>query len=100
MLTIQQIRDTIADYFKDRPVKRVYLFGSYARGEATENSDVDLLVEYDEREKSLSLFDVLGFKIGLEEILRHDVELVENIVRFEGFRKFVNKDKFQIYPEC
>jgi predicted nucleotidyltransferase len=32
MLTVQQIKDTVTDYFKDKPVKSVYLFGSYARG--------------------------------------------------------------------
>ncbi len=43
MLTIQQIKDTVTDYFKDKPVEKVYLFGSYASGEAKEESDVDLL---------------------------------------------------------
>ena len=87
MLTIQQIKDTVADYFKDKPVKKVYLFGSYARGEATESSDVDLLVEYDESKKRLSFFDTLRFKIGLEEQLHHDVELVEEEVLFQEICK-------------
>lgn len=58
MLTIGQIKRTVTDYFKDKPVKRVYLFGSYARGDADENSDVDLLVEYNDKEKTVSLFDI------------------------------------------
>lgn len=37
----------IQDYFKTQPVLKAYLFGSYVRGEATEESDVDLLVELD-----------------------------------------------------
>ncbi len=45
MLTTEQIKQTVSEYFKDKPVKKVYLFGSYARGEADENSDVDLLLE-------------------------------------------------------
>ena len=98
MLTIQQIKDTVAGYFIDKPVKRVFLFGSYARGEAIEGSDIDLLIEYDESKARLSLYDVLRFKIGLEEKLQTAVELVEEAYLYEGFRKSVNRDKCQIYP--
>ena len=37
----------IADYFKTQPVLKAWLFGSFARGEETEDSDLDILVEYD-----------------------------------------------------
>jgi len=98
MLTIQQIKQTVTDYFKDKPVRKVYLFGSYARGEASEKSDVDLLVEYDDSKKRLSLFDVLRFKVSLEEKLHNNVELVEEGLLFEGFKFLIEKDKIQIYP--
>ena len=98
MLTIPQIQKTVADYFKDKPVKSVYLFGSYARGEANEGSDVDLLISYDDSKKRVSLFDTLRFKIGLEEILKSRVELVEEEVIFRGFKTTIEKDKFQIFP--
>ncbi len=45
-LTTSQINQ-IKTFFTDKPVKKVYLFGSYARGEADENSDVDLLIDWD-----------------------------------------------------
>ena len=51
ILTIEQIQQTVQDYFKDKPVKKVFLFGSYARNEAEENSDVDLLVDLDRTKK-------------------------------------------------
>ena len=35
----------IADYFKTKPVLKAWLFGSFARGEATPESDVDILVD-------------------------------------------------------
>ena len=38
---------TIQTFFQDKPVKKVYVFGSYARDEADENSDIDLLVDWD-----------------------------------------------------
>ncbi len=45
MYTIEQIRDKIIPVAEEYGLRRVYLFGSYARREATEDSDVDLLVE-------------------------------------------------------
>lgn len=44
ILTIDQIRDICATVFKEFPVEYCYLFGSYAKGKATEASDVDLLI--------------------------------------------------------
>ena len=44
ILTINQIRDGCATVFKEFPVEYCYLFGSYAKGKATETSDVDLLI--------------------------------------------------------
>ncbi len=97
MLTVQQIKDTVTAYFKDKPVKSVYLFGSYARGEAKENSDIDLMVEYDDSKKRLSFFDVLRFKVGLEHEFGHKVELVEEEFIYQGFKSFIQKDKLQIF---
>lgn len=53
MLTIEQIKATVADYFKDKPVKSVYLIGSYARGDAGEASDVDLGIIMEETKMSI-----------------------------------------------
>ena len=56
-------------------VKRAAIFGSYARGEATKNSDVDILIEYKNDDKSL--FDLIGLHVELEEKLKKKVDLVE-----------------------
>ena len=91
MLTINEIKSIIAPLVKDYPVRRVILFGSYARGEATEASDVDLIVD---SEGQLSYWDLLGIigdivkkaplkvdVLGIEEIKK--LELLDNI-RNEG----------------
>ena len=39
-----QIQQKIANYFKTQPVLKAWLFGSFARGEQTRNSDVDILI--------------------------------------------------------
>lgn len=87
----------VTDYFKDKPVKTVYLFGSYARGEADENSDIDLLVDYDDSEKKVSFFDVIRLKLDLEKKLNKKVELVEEKLMYPKLRRFVHNDKLKIY---
>ena len=45
ILSIDEIRDKIRPICEKYKVEKVWLFGSYARGEATEESDVDLHIE-------------------------------------------------------
>jgi predicted nucleotidyltransferase len=47
MKLTEQQRGIINNFFKDKPVLRAYVFGSYARGDADESSDIDLLVDWD-----------------------------------------------------
>ncbi len=54
-------------------VKDIRIFGSVARDEQDENSDIDLLVEM---EKDKSLFDRLGFKHELEQLLQQKVDVI------------------------
>lgn len=55
-------------------VKRVGLFGSFARGEQRADSDVDLLVEFEQGQRTFDHFIQLSFL--LEELLGRRVELV------------------------
>jgi hypothetical protein len=60
------------DRLDEFAVKALFLFGSVARGEATPESDVDLLVEFD---RPVGLFTVLGLQSYLEELLGCSVDL-------------------------
>ena len=51
ILTKEQIENVIKIFFADKPVKIAWLFGSYARGDADEKSDVDLLVDLEKSKK-------------------------------------------------
>jgi predicted nucleotidyltransferase len=54
-------------------VKSLALFGSVVRGEATDNSDVDLLVEFD---RPIGLLHLVGTEQYLEKLLKVKVDLV------------------------
>ena len=54
----------IADYFKTQPVLKAWLFGSFARGEETEDSDLDILVEYDKNAR-ISLLGIVNTEDSL-----------------------------------
>ena len=96
MLTIEQIRTVVADYFRDKPVKKVWLFGSYARGEAREDSDVDLMFSLEEQTK-ISYFGLARFLLDLEERLSRKIDFVEEEVMYPRIRKEVDKDKMLLY---
>lgn len=82
ILTQENIKQVVQDYFKDKPVTKVYLFGSYARGDADENGDVDLIVEIDDTNKRLSLFDFIKLQLGIEKSLNKKVDMVETHLFF------------------
>ena len=54
-------------------VKKLILFGSYARNESAKGSDVDFLVEFT---SEADLFDQIGLKQGLEVLLNNAVDVV------------------------
>lgn len=78
------------------PVQRAWVFGSFARGEETPDSDLDLLVDYDKSNK-LSLLDVVRFKLDLEKILGREVDLVENGYLKPFALPSAERDKYLIY---
>ncbi len=63
----------IQSILKKHDVKRADLFGSYARGDADKNSDIDILFQFKGRK---SLFDHSGLKIDLEKNLKKDVDVI------------------------
>ncbi len=65
------------------------IFGSHARGDAKEDSDIDILVEFHE---GATLFDLSGVHIFLEEKLRHKVDVVLQSTIREEIRSYIYKD--------
>lgn len=72
-MKIQHIKAKITPILKNQGVLKAAVFGSYATGEAKPNSDVDLLVELEDRK---SLFDLIGLKLDIEDKLKKKVDLL------------------------
>lgn len=58
------------------PIKRAGLFGSVVRGEDTDDSDIDILVDLDS-EAGISLLDFIHIKHELEDTLGKNIDLVQ-----------------------
>lgn len=86
---------TIRDYFRDKPVLRVFLFGSFSREDAIEDSDIDILVELD-YSKHIGL-GFVNMKFDLEDRLYKKVDLVSSNAISKHILPFINKDKKLIY---
>ena len=69
-----EIQEKILPVLQRHGIKRAGIFGSVARGEATPESDVDILIELD---RQASLLDFIGIKLDLEDVLGRSVDLVE-----------------------
>jgi len=74
MLTIEQIKSAAEQVAKNYPLSKVSVFGSYAAGNATEDSDLDLLVEF--TTDSVSLLDIIGVKYDFEDLLNKPVDVL------------------------
>ena len=75
VLTTEYIKQTIEKIAPKYNLKKVTLFGSRARGNFREDSDVDLIVEFD-KNKVVTLFDLAGIMIDLEEIFGVKVDVI------------------------
>lgn len=93
------IKKTIAEYFKTQPIVKAWIFGSFARGEETPTSDVDLLVVYDKNAR-ISLLKHAAMINDLEELLDRPVDLVQEGTLLPFAVESANRDKKLIYERA
>lgn len=91
----QTLQKVLAEYFKTQPVLKAWLFGSFARGEDTPKSDVDILVLPDYTK--LDGFGFFGMWGDLERLLGRSVDLVTDAGLATYTRESVERDKQLIY---
>jgi uncharacterized protein len=87
--------DTLQKFFSNQPVLKAYLFGSYSRGEETENSDVDLLVELD-YSQPIGL-EFIQMQLDLQKLLSKKVDLVSARGLSKYIKPILDKEKKLIY---
>lgn len=97
-MNTQMMNQQIAEYFKTQPIVRAWIFGSFARGEETPLSDVDILVEY--AEGGISLLKHCAMINDLEELLDRPVDLIEDGTLLPFAVESANRDKILIYERA
>ena len=90
--TKKKVKDILEQY----NVRKAGIYGSYARGEAEEGSDIDLVVELSKK----SLFELVGLKQDIEEATGLDVDITTynglNYSKREGFKERVLEEEEKI----
>ncbi|SEM56633.1 hypothetical protein SAMN04487902_101498 [Prevotella sp. ne3005] len=99
VMTTQEMIRQIAEYFKTQPVLKVWIFGSFSRGEEREDSDVDLLILPD-RSQHFSLFTLSGMYEDLKNLLGRDVDLITDGGLMPFARESADRDKILIYERA
>ena len=99
ILTMNEISNAISKIVnKDNyyHISKVVLFGSYARGEAEKNSDIDLVIFDSPSFKGMKVYSFIG---ELKEILKKDIDLFidRNIVKNSKFYQNITTDGIDIY---
>lgn len=87
--------EAIRNYFKAKPVLKAYLFGSYVKGDADEQSDIDLLVDLDYKQRIGLQF--VQMKFDLEDLLNKKVDLISSDALSEHLRDSVRNEMQLIY---
>jgi hypothetical protein len=92
--TIEELRNVIAPIARQHGVQSVSLFGSYSRGMAGADSDVDLKIE---KGQLKSLFQICGFRLAVEDALKLPVDLVTSESSDRSFLDIIAKDEVVLF---
>lgn len=99
VLTVDEIRRMVRDAMNDRPGE-VYLFGSYARNQASIHSDIDLIVDSTDPLLSLHLTGAIEEMCGNEIDYKCQAITMSQLTKAEEkFRSSVEKDMMLIYDK-
>ncbi|MCY3912586.1 MAG: nucleotidyltransferase family protein [Chloroflexi bacterium] len=90
LITLREHRGTLSERFG---VAGLALFGSFARNQATDRSDIDILVRFDGPATSRSYF---GVQFYIEDLLGRRVDLVTDKALRSEFRPFVEREALHV----
>lgn len=92
----EKIYDIIRSYFKTQPIDKAWVFGSFARNENDEDSDIDILVKYIPN-VPVGLFKYGQMISDLQELLHIKVDLVKDGTLLPFAIESAEHDKILIY---
>ena len=92
--SIDELRRIITPIAQEHGVESVSLFGSYSRGTASADSDVDLKIE---KGRLRSLFQLGGFRLAVEDALKLPVDLVTSESSDRVFLDTISRDEVLLY---
>lgn len=92
--TIEEIKTIVEPIARKYGVERVYLFGSYARGDAAENSDVDLRID---KGSLKGMFALCGLYTEIEEALRLNIDILTTGSLDDDFLNKIQKEEVLLY---
>lgn len=92
--SIHEIASIVTPIAQRYGVTGVWLFGSYARGEATEASDIDLLIDGGE---ITSLWGLSAFRLDLEDALQKPVDMITLGIEDRDFLDHIRRDEVRLY---
>lgn len=96
MPTVTTLQPLLADYFRTQPIVRAWLFGSFARGSTSVESDIDVLVELDDS-ANIGLVEFIRIKQGLERLLEQPVDIVSTEGLSPYIKPHIDKEKVLMY---
>lgn len=93
-IEISKIKETCKSY----RVKKLYLFGSVLNNNFNKNSDIDMIVDFEENDPFLYSDLYFGLKSKLEELLKKPIDLLEErAIKNPFFLKTIKKSMRLIY---
>lgn len=98
--TLDEIKKMLTKVASEYDVKKIYLFGSYARGEATEKSDIDLYIPILPNNMGIRFYGMYEY---IKEITNKNVDIITGSSQFSDSTEqqllfdTINKDKVMIY---
>ena len=93
---LKTIKEKVTPIFSKYPITYAGVFGSFARGEESKKSDIDIMIRL-EPENSFTLFDLVGLQLELAEHIGRKVDLVTEKGIDKYIRKYIIRDLLPIY---
>ena len=95
MLENGKLNNKIKVILRKHNIAKASIFGSYARGEAKKNSDIDILIEVP-KGINFSLLDLVGLQLELENVLKKKVDILTYKSIHPSLKPYIMKDEIRI----